>query len=211
MPVYLIHGFRWLRTPIREFVILQNVNDAAPDYLMQVTTPAAIKAALIKLHPDIMKRIPEIHFIEQHDPADENPDAVSQPYAFVADKVIEADLSINIREAQEKNPITAHAWDAFIDLKEALAGSEAEMGWFVVFNGDPDRAADVYQQDLEEVEVVEPEEIGAGVEACCLSFALLCFEANSQQIVTTRKEKDSIFKRIFRKGSSKSKYSAIAK
>ena len=162
----------WRRTPIREFVILQDVNDAAPDYLMQATTPAAMKAALTKLHPNIMNRIPEIHFIEQHDPANENPDAVTQPYAFVADKVHEDPLHMNVRAVQENNPITAAAWDAFADLKEALS-VKSEIGWYVVYNGDPKREAYFNQQDPEQVEETEPvEEMSAEVEARSFSFAL---------------------------------------
>ena len=140
MPIFLIHGFKWPRTPIRHHVILQDVNEAAPDYLMQSSTPAALRASLTKLYPNIMKHIPEIQFIEQYDPEDEGPNAGCQPYAFVADKVIKSDLNINIREAQERNPISALAWDALVDLKEALVGKEEELGWYVVYNGDVGRA-----------------------------------------------------------------------
>ena len=38
MPIFVLHGFRWARTPIRHHVILNNVDDAAPDYIMQPTT-----------------------------------------------------------------------------------------------------------------------------------------------------------------------------
>jgi hypothetical protein len=34
MPTYLIHGFRWPRNQIRIHVILQNIDDAAPEWLI---------------------------------------------------------------------------------------------------------------------------------------------------------------------------------
>ena len=34
----VLHGFHWVRTSIRYHVILNNVGDAAPDYVMQSTT-----------------------------------------------------------------------------------------------------------------------------------------------------------------------------
>ncbi|RDA85302.1 hypothetical protein CP532_5919 [Ophiocordyceps camponoti-leonardi (nom. inval.)] len=34
MPTYLCHGFRWERQKIRVFVLLHNLEDAAPDWVM---------------------------------------------------------------------------------------------------------------------------------------------------------------------------------
>ena len=35
MPVFVLCGFRWARTLIHHHVILNNVDDATPDYIMQ--------------------------------------------------------------------------------------------------------------------------------------------------------------------------------
>lgn len=42
MPTYLCHGFRWLRQPVRIFVILNNLEDAAPDWVMDPDTATVI-------------------------------------------------------------------------------------------------------------------------------------------------------------------------
>ena len=150
MPIFLVHGFKWPRvgpshSTIRPWIILNNVDDAAPDYLMQETTPAALKASFQRKFPEIMQHLPELHFVEQYDP--DNP-TIFQPFAFVADKVITGDLSINVREAQCQLVISPAEWEAFADLKDNLAGEDAEIGWYVVYNGDVDRAG--YQTTLGE-------------------------------------------------------------
>ena len=142
--MYLVHGFKWKRVPIRHHVILNNVDEAAPDYIMQYSTPDALRESFMEKWPEIMKNIPRLHFLEQYNPEDHKQSYICQPYAFVADRVIEAELNINIREAQEKGPsISPAAWDAFVDLKEKLAGKDEEIGWFVVYNGNTDREDEV--------------------------------------------------------------------
>ncbi len=138
MPIYLIHGFKWVRRSIRIHIILQDVNEASADYLMQETTPIAMRASLTKLYPDIMKHLPDLQFIEQHDPEADGPDLAAQPYAFVADKVIESNLSISVEDAQVKNPISTETWEAMAELKDKLEGTE--LGWFAVYNGNVGRA-----------------------------------------------------------------------
>lgn len=210
MPIFLIHGFKWARTPIREHVIIHNVNDAAPDYLMQATTPAALRASLTKVYPNIMKRIPDIHFIEQYDPEDEGPNARCQPHAFVADKVIRSDLSINVREAQDSNPVSTTAWEALVDLKEALAGKKAELGWYVVYNGDVERSG--FQMLADEQGSEEAEAEASNV----VMVALETSDANDQQTeqaaqTDTKKGKSGFIKRLMKKDSGKSKASAVTK
>ena len=139
MPIFLIHGFKWARVPIREHVVINSVLDASPDYLMSSTSSAAMRASLEMAHPNIMKRIPNIHFVEQYDPEDEAT-SHAQPYAFVADKVIQSDLNINLREANIQNYIDPVYADAFFELRDVLVGEKVEMGWYMVFNGDPERS-----------------------------------------------------------------------
>ncbi|KAI5463138.1 hypothetical protein BGZ63DRAFT_422533 [Mariannaea sp. PMI_226] len=42
MPTYLCHGFRWHRRDIRVFVVVNNIDDAAPNWLIASTTSSAI-------------------------------------------------------------------------------------------------------------------------------------------------------------------------
>lgn len=143
MAIFVLHGFKWKRTPIRHHVILKNVDDAAPDYIMHDRTPAALRESFTKLWPHIMKYLPNLDFIEQNDPLDESPLAAFQPYAFVASKVVKGDLSINLREAQAQLSLTPVAWDAFSALRDELTGgSVEEIGFYVVSNGKPELAGD---------------------------------------------------------------------
>ena len=73
--------------------------------------------------------------MEQHDPADLSTGA--QPYAYVVDRVIRADLSIDVTEQMSRS-LGVKAWDAMADLRDELAPDE-KVGWFAVFNGDVER------------------------------------------------------------------------
>ncbi|KAK6957537.1 hypothetical protein Daesc_000324 [Daldinia eschscholtzii] len=42
MPTYLCHGFRWHRVSIRYFVVIQNVDDAASEWIIARQTPLAL-------------------------------------------------------------------------------------------------------------------------------------------------------------------------
>lgn len=42
MPTYLCHGFRWHRPSIRYFVVIQNVDDAAPEWIVARQSPIAL-------------------------------------------------------------------------------------------------------------------------------------------------------------------------
>lgn len=143
MALFVLHGFKWKRTPIRHHIILKDVEDAAPDYLMHDATPAALRESFTKLWPHLMKHLPDLDFIEQNDPLDETPLAAFQPYAFVASKVVKGDLNINLREAQAQLGLSPAAWDAFYALRDELTGnSEEEIGLYVVSNGKPELAGD---------------------------------------------------------------------
>lgn len=135
MPIYVLHGFRWPRTPIRQFIIVNDINEAASDYIMQNTTPNALQVTMKKLYPDIMARLQNLQFIEQHDP--ENP--ATQEFGFVADVVVESNAYVDIDKIREQGPKPA-AWEAFMDLKEELHGfalkfdptvPDFPVGWYV--------------------------------------------------------------------------------
>ncbi|KAF2257772.1 hypothetical protein CC78DRAFT_179555 [Lojkania enalia] len=135
MPTWLVHGFRWPRPLIRIHIILQNLDDCAPEWLMAPATASELMDNFNQLYPDIMPKLPSLRFIEQYDPED----LISKdhPYAYVCDQVHEIQLSVDVDELRGKG-VANDAWDALVDLRDKLAPGE-KVGWFVVVNGDVER------------------------------------------------------------------------
>jgi hypothetical protein len=139
MPVFIVHGFRWDRVKIRHHVILNDVDDAASDYIMQSTTPDALRASFTKMFPEIMAVLPNVQFLEQYDPEDCSDDAHAQPYAYIADYIIKSDLSVDIAEVISKGPGgNTASWQAMADLSDKIAQG-APIRWYAVYNGDVER------------------------------------------------------------------------
>ncbi len=64
-------------------------------------------------------------------------------------------LSLNVEEVVAEGPgVTAAAWEAFADLRDRIAPGE-KIGWWVVYNGDPERAYDSYEDEGEQEEDYE--------------------------------------------------------
>lgn len=229
MPVYLVHGFRWPRegfTGIRVHAIVHNLDDTSVEYIQNENSRNDILASFRKAFPDMMKELEgpgrKLEFIEQYNPDDlEGPYAVSQPYAFVGDKVVTiaaspgmglngpgsaqggaaaaattptnnttaetttspkkaraatgamskpapfnspADitaLSVNVEEVIADGPgLTNKAWEALADLRDKLAEGE-KIGWWVVYNGDPERSYDEVDDEYDD----EEEEVDEDMEA----------------------------------------------
>ena len=157
MPIFIVHGFRWERVKIRHHVILNDVDDAASDYVMQSTTPDALRASFTKMFPEIMASLPHLQFIEQYDPEDCSPGAHSQPYAYVVDKVIKSDLSVNVAEVMAQGPGgTTASWQAMADLSDKIAEG-APISWYAVYNGDVERVGN---------QPLRPENVGRGSKVC---------------------------------------------
>lgn len=93
---------------------------------------------LRSLYPEIMADLPNLRFIEQHDPKDTK--ILSQPHAFVCDVVHEVELSADIGAITNKG-IPENQWAAMADLRDKLHEG-AELGWSVVVCGDEERAVD---------------------------------------------------------------------
>ncbi|KEF60371.1 uncharacterized protein A1O9_01931 [Exophiala aquamarina CBS 119918] len=213
MPVYLVHGFRWPRegfSGIRVHAILHNLEDTSVEYIQNENSKTDILASFHKAYPEIMKELDApgrtLEFIEQYNPEDTESDhAVSQPYAYVGDKVVTiaanpgdapnlplaalnsspvasqgqtggavtsdppktaagasktanpsriaalepTALSMNVEEVISEGPgLTNRAWEALADLRDKIASGE-KIGWWVVYNGDPQRAFDDYDDDDE--------------------------------------------------------------
>ena len=137
MPVYLIHGFRWPRAAIRIHTILNNIDDAAPEYVMSPSSSGAYIANFRSLYPELLAELPDLRLIEQYDPDDISANAVSQPYAFVADKIEKCNLSLDVGEVMGKG-VKADEWGALVELRDNLANGE-KVGWYIVYNGDERR------------------------------------------------------------------------
>ncbi|KAJ9617709.1 uncharacterized protein PV06_10234 [Exophiala oligosperma] len=99
MPVYLVHGFRWPRegfSGIRVHAIVNNLDNTSVEYIQNENSRADILDSFHRLYPDIMKELVgggpggrNLEFIEQYNPDDvDGPNSVSQPYAYVGDKVV---------------------------------------------------------------------------------------------------------------------------
>ncbi|KAI9710864.1 MAG: hypothetical protein M1812_007316 [Candelaria pacifica] len=144
MPVYVIHGFRWPRPLIRVHVVLNNLDDASPEWLIVPKTQACVLSNFQKLYPKIMAHLPCLQFIEQHDEKDVSATATSQPFAFIADKVTVCGLSADVGEIISEGT-TTDVWNAMIELRDKLVPGE-KLGWYVVYNGDVERD-DVVERD----------------------------------------------------------------
>lgn len=141
MPVYLLHGFKWPRPLIRIHIILQNLEDAAAEWLVAPGTTECMLENFNELFPDQMKYLPKLRFVEQFDPNDESTEtnAPSQPFAYVADVCQEVKLGIDIDEFRGKG-VTGNQWSALMELRDKIAPEE-RPGWFVVVCGDEERWA----------------------------------------------------------------------
>lgn len=138
MPVYLLHGFRWPRQSIRVHIILNNIDDASPEYIILPSTTAALLQNFDKLYPHLTHALPGLRFVEQYDPEDIGHTASSQPCAFVADRVDICELSLDVGEVIGRG-VETEKWAALTDLRDLLAPGE-KVGWWVVYNGDEERA-----------------------------------------------------------------------
>ena len=143
MPVYLIHGFRWPRSAVRVHIILNNIDDAAAEYIVSPATSAALLDNFHTLYPELMSSLPTLRFIEQYDPDDIV--CSSQPFAFVADKVEVCQLSLDIGEVMGQG-VAAEGWGALMELRDILAPQE-KIGWWIVYNGDEQRPVPVEGQN----------------------------------------------------------------
>ncbi|KAF2203117.1 hypothetical protein GQ43DRAFT_367591 [Delitschia confertaspora ATCC 74209] len=137
MPTWFVHGFKWPRKLIRVHVIINDLDDAAPEWLMAPATSAALTSSFQKLYPENMAHLPSLRFIEQYDPEDLT--SKSQPYAYVCDQVHEVRLGVDIDDIRGRG-VANEAWGALVDLRDKIAPGE-KPGWFVVVNGDVDRIA----------------------------------------------------------------------
>ncbi|KAL8870986.1 MAG: hypothetical protein Q9174_003087 [Haloplaca sp. 1 TL-2023] len=134
MSIYLVHGFRWARNDVRVHVVLQEVDDAAPNNLMSGDSEEAMNDNFRDLYPNIMDKLPGLRFIEPLNPNTEKFKYPSEPFVFVADVVVQSEDYIDVVEAMNRG-VRAHQWDAMADLRDQIA-KEEKIAWYVVHNGD---------------------------------------------------------------------------
>lgn len=137
MPTYLLHGFRWPRSLIRVHVVLQNLDDAAPEWLVAPETTLALLKNFHQLYPECMEHLPRLRFVEQFDPSDTSAAGVTQPFAYVADLVEEIKLGVEIDEVRGRG-LGNEQWAAVMELRDKIAPDE-KVGWYIVVCGDEDR------------------------------------------------------------------------
>lgn len=135
--MYLLHGFRWPRPLIRIHIILQNLDDAAAEWLVAPGTTSAMLNNFQELFPETMQHLAKLRFIEQYDPTDT--EAASQPYAYVADIVQEVKLGVDVDDVRGKG-VGNEQWVAMMELRDKIAPEE-KVGWYVVVCGDEERWA----------------------------------------------------------------------
>ncbi|KAI5308771.1 hypothetical protein KEM55_004910 [Ascosphaera atra] len=151
---YVLYGFRWARGQqpeslgIRAYVVFHDILDAASEYLQEPTTHQAVLESFEKFDPEILSKLPDLRLIEQYDPDDTSGAAVSQPHAYVAARsMVMGDrskkgggLGLDIGELMEVGPgLEESAMEALHKLRDELAPG-SKIGWFVVYNGDPERS-----------------------------------------------------------------------
>ncbi|KAI4642002.1 uncharacterized protein J4E78_010303 [Alternaria triticimaculans] len=147
MPTWLVHGFRWPRAQIRIHVILQNLDDAAPEWLMAPATTACLIQNFKSQWPQEMAALPDLRFIEQYDPDDLT--VKDQPYAYVCDVVHEIKLGVDVEEMRGAG-LGDDQWAAIADLRDKVAPGE-KLGWFVVVNGDIERWAPPLEEEDDDI------------------------------------------------------------
>ncbi|EGR47907.1 uncharacterized protein TRIREDRAFT_48852, partial [Trichoderma reesei QM6a] len=157
MPTYLCHGFRWTRRLIRIFVIIEDLDDAAPDWITGRNSSAAILERFGTKFDYLPQRLPQqqaetpseqdvlvnqfspVKLLEEYDP--EETSISARPFAYVADHVIRIDLSANVLEEMAKYEALVkerNEGNWFERLRDELQpGSPIE--WYVVVNGDEER------------------------------------------------------------------------
>ena len=104
---------------------------------MSTSSNHAMITSLRRLYPHLLADLPDLQMVEEYDPSDETDAGNVQEYAYLADKVVKHSTGIDIKEVQDQG-IPTQTWGAMADLREEIAKGE-KLGWWVIFNGDPER------------------------------------------------------------------------
>lgn len=119
---------------------MQNIDDAAPEWLVAPDTTLALLKNFHELYPECMQHLGRLRFVEQYDPNDSSTvSGISQPFAYVADLVEEVKLGVEIEDVRGKG-LNSEQWSAMMELRDKIAPEE-KVGWYIVVCGDEERAA----------------------------------------------------------------------
>lgn len=164
MPVYRFYGFRWPRggqgpqgePGIRVHIAIEILDEATAEYIQQKQTSAIMLASFKLRFPEIITRLQDLEFIEEYDPEDESAEAVSKPYAYVAHRVTTVQDSyrprnslgekVELSQGPDFPDITPEASRALSELRDLIAPG-AEICWYLVYNGDPERSYPGYEME----------------------------------------------------------------
>ena len=140
-------------------VLKNGLEAASPDWIMSSATSEALTTNFRKRWPRLMAKLPNLRFFEQHDPVATARLERHSDFAFVADEVKELDgLSI---DAAALTRIAAPEEGKDLGALEALRdilSKGAEIGWWIVYNGDTERDDLGSEDDEEEGEEGEGED-----------------------------------------------------
>ena len=114
---------------------------------MAPATTAQLTENFKKMYPEQLAHLPDLHFIEQYDPADLA--TKDQPYAYICDQVTEIKLGVDVDDIRGVG-VQSTAWTALVELRDRVA-PEQKVGWFVVVNGDVERRVSVSHDDEDEI------------------------------------------------------------
>lgn len=138
-------------------VIGNGVETASPDWIMSSRTSEALATSLRKCWPRLMAELPDLRFMEQYDPAATKRLERNSDFAFVTDQVKECGLSIDAATLTGiRAPDEAGNSGALGALRDVLSKG-AEIGWWIIYNGDAERE-DLGTEDDDEEEEEEGDE-----------------------------------------------------
>jgi hypothetical protein len=113
MPTYLLHGFRWQRANIRIHIILQDLEDAAPDWIVAPATSVTLLNSFYSLYDFLPPS---------------NPPPASYPLPIPAEKVIVEDANQGRRTLVKKKSGSMASLSALTKKGSGKPGSNGAAG-----------------------------------------------------------------------------------
>ena len=186
MPTYLCHGFKWERQALRGWIVLHDVEDASPDWLVAPDSRDALLSTFARDYPyipfgpawfrDADEERPEkedeaegwyspVHLLEEYSATVETNEP-GRPFTYVADHVVKVDFGVDITkemrrygELEKVGEGTADGWwfERFRTGLSLFGNDTLDMGWHVVVCDDEERAFEDSDEE-DEVEETEQEE-----------------------------------------------------
>jgi hypothetical protein len=100
-------------------------------------------------------KIPAGHGARKSDAGEERPKAMSP-----SPRSRDTALSVNVEDVMASGPgVSPAAWEALADLRDEIANGE-KIGWFVVYNGDPERKIEPRDESEEDDNTIDGNTIG---------------------------------------------------